>query len=105
MTAPLPNAPQPRFSAGERVRVRDDRPERVARLHLRTPHYVRGRSGTVQRVLGAFPNPEALAFNRPAEPRVLYHVLFDQQPVWGEGEGGDTLLIELFEHWLEPESA
>jgi nitrile hydratase len=101
----LPNAPAPRFSEGSRVRVKDARPERIARLHLRTPHYVRGRSGTIRRVLGAFPNPEALAFNRPAEPRVLYHVLFDQPPVWQEGEAGDEVLIEIFEHWLEPESA
>ncbi|MDB5413888.1 MAG: hypothetical protein JWR10_2223 [Rubritepida sp.] len=90
-----------RFAPGQSVRVKDARPERIARLHLRTPHYVRGRLGQIQRVLGTFPNPEDLAFNRPAEARVLYHVLFEQQPVWGEGQAGDTLLIELFEHWLE----
>ncbi|WP_255466017.1 SH3-like domain-containing protein [Roseococcus sp. SYP-B2431] len=90
-----------RFSAGQAVRVKDSKPEQVARLHLRTPHYARGRIGRVERVLGTFPNPEDIAFNRPAEPRVLYHVLFDQPPVWGEGQQGDTLLIELFEHWLE----
>ncbi|MBY0337744.1 MAG: nitrile hydratase subunit beta [Acetobacteraceae bacterium] len=105
VTGAVPNAPQPRFAPGSRIRVKDDRPEHLVRIHIRTPHYVRGRSGTVQRVLGAFPNPEALAFNRPAEPRVLYHVLFDQPPVWDEGQAGDTLLIELFEHWLEPEEA
>jgi nitrile hydratase len=90
-----------RFRPGQRVRVKDARPERVARLHLRTPHYVRGRLGTVERALGTFPNPEAIAFNRPAEPRVLYHVLFDQFPVWQEGDPRDALLIEIFEHWLE----
>ena len=92
---------QARFLAGQRVRVKDARPERIARLHLRTPHYVRGRTGLVERALGTFPNPEDIAFNRPAAPRVLYHVIFDQPPVWNEGEPGDTLLIELFEHWLE----
>ncbi|WP_424810686.1 SH3-like domain-containing protein [Roseococcus sp. YIM B11640] len=90
-----------RFAPGQAVRVKDAKPERLARLHLRTPHYVRGRVGKVESVLGTFPNPEDIAFNRPAAPRVLYHVLFDQQPVWGEGQAGDTLLIELFEHWLE----
>jgi nitrile hydratase len=90
-----------RFAAGQTVRVKDAKPEKVARMHLRTPHYVRGRLGRIERVLGTFPNPEAIAFNRPAEPRVLYHVLFEQQPVWGEGQAGDTLMIELFEHWLE----
>lgn len=90
-----------RFAPGQAVRVKDAKPEQIARVHLRTPHYVRGRTGRIERVLGTFPNPEAIAFNRPAEPRVLYHVLFDQPPVWGEGQAGDTLLIELFEHWLE----
>ncbi len=91
----------PRFAPGARVRVKAARPERAVRIHLRTPHYARGRSGTVVRALGAFPNPESLAFNRPAEERVLYHVLFEQAPVWGEGEPRDEILIEIFEHWLE----
>jgi hypothetical protein len=90
-----------RFRPGQRVRVKNARPERLARLHLRTPHYLRGRPGMIARALGTFPNPEAIAFNRPAEPRVLYHVLFDQPPIWQEGEPGDTLLVEIFEHWLE----
>lgn len=91
----------PRFAPGARVTVRAARPERAAPMHLRTPHYVRGRPGTVQQVLGVFANPEALAFGRPGEPRVLYHVLFDQPPIWQEGEAGDSVLIEIFEHWLE----
>jgi nitrile hydratase subunit beta len=90
-----------RFRPGMRVRVKAARPERIVRMHLRTPHYVRGREGVVTRTLGRFPNPEDLAFDRPAEPRILYHVEFPQAPVWNEGEPGDTLLVELFEHWLE----
>ena len=65
-------------------------------------YYLRGRTGTVQRVLGRFANPEDLAFARPAPVRPLYHVLFDQPPIWQEGEAGDSLLVEIFEHWLEP---
>lgn len=91
-----------RFAAGDRVRVKDDWPERRGPCHIRTPHYLRGRQGTVEAVLGAFPNPEDLAFARPAPVRVLYHVLFDQPPIWQEGEAGDTVLVEIFEHWLEP---
>jgi nitrile hydratase subunit beta len=90
------------FAPGSRVRVRDDWPETRGPCHIRTPHYLRGVSGTVVRRLGAFPNPEDLAFARPAEKRALYHVAFDQSPVWGEGGTGDTLLVEIFEHWLEP---
>jgi nitrile hydratase len=29
-------------------------------------------------------------------------VLFDQPPIWNEGAPGDSLLVEIFEHWLEP---
>ena len=36
-------------------------------VHIRTPHYVRGVMGEVVRHLGDFPNPEDLAFARPAE--------------------------------------
>ena len=69
--------------------------------HIRTPHYVRGRVGRVMRPLGAFKNPEDLAFARPAALRNLYHVEFEQPPIWDEGTRGDTILIEIFEHWLE----
>ena len=91
-----------RFAAGDRVQVRDDWPERRGPCHIRTPHYLRGRAGTVQAVLGAFANPEDLAFARPAPVRPLYHVLFDQPPIFAEGAAGDSVLVEIFEHWLEP---
>ncbi|WP_084698054.1 SH3-like domain-containing protein [Muricoccus aerilatus] len=92
----------PRFEPGARVLVLDDWPERRGPCHIRTPHYLRGRTGTVQRLLGCFASPEDLAFGRPASRRALYHVLFEQQPIWNEGHCGDELLVEIFEHWLEP---
>jgi nitrile hydratase subunit beta len=90
------------LAAGTRVRVRDDWPETRGPCHVRTPHYLRGMTGTVVRHLGDFPNPEDLAFARPAEKRPLYHVAFDQTAIWHEGRGGDTMLVELYGHWLEP---
>ena len=95
------DAPAPRFAAGATVRVKDDWPERRGPCHIRTPHYVRGRVGQVIRPLGAFKNPEDLAFARPAPLRTLYHVEFQQPPIWNEGQKGDTILVEIFEHWLE----
>lgn len=92
-----------RLSPGQRVRVRDDWPETRGPCHIRTPHYLRGEAGTVQRHLGDFPNPEDLAFARPAARVPLYHVRFDMPAVWhGEGRAGDELQVEIFEHWLEP---
>ncbi len=86
---------------GETVRVRDDWPETRAPCHIRTPHYLRGRTGTVVRHLGDYPNPEDLAFARPAATTPLYHVAFAQPAIWNQGQAGDELLVEIYEHWLE----
>jgi hypothetical protein len=90
------------FSTGVRVRVKDDWPETRGPVHIRTPHYLRGIQGTVVRKLGSYPNPEDLAFARPPATHALYHVAFDQPGVWQEGTKGDELLVEIYEHWLEP---
>lgn len=92
---------------GDRIRVRDDWPETSGiPVHVRTPHYVRGHEGTVLRALGAFPDPGDLAFARPAAMRALYHVAFAQHALWPDGrpedQGRDEVVVELYEHWLEP---
>lgn len=91
----------PRFAPASPVRVRDDWPETRGPAHIRTPHYLRGRIGTVQRCLGRFPNPEDLAFARPAPILPLYHVCFPADSVWSDADGQE-LLVEIFEPWLEP---
>ena len=91
-----------RFAAGDRVQVRDDWPERRGPCHIRTPLYLRGRAGTVQAVLGAFANPEDLAFARPAPVRPRSPVLCAQPPIFADGAAGDSVLVEIFEPWLEP---
>jgi len=90
------------FPPGTAVRVRDDWPEARGPAHIRTPHYLRGIDGTVVRRLGIFPNPEDLAFDRPAKSVPLYHVAFDPASVWPDARSTDELLVEIFEHWLEP---
>jgi hypothetical protein len=89
------------FEPGAPVTVRDDWPEAQGPAHIRTPHYLRGRPGTIIRAMGRFPNPEQLAFNWPAGLRELYHVAFAHDAVWDGGEPGITLMAELYEHWLE----
>jgi nitrile hydratase len=93
------------FAPGTPIRVRRDFPETRGPCHIRTPHYLRGCRGVVERHLGDFPNPEDLAFARPAAKAPLYHVRFDQPGLFGEGAQGDTLLVEIFEHWLEANPA
>lgn len=91
-----------RLSPGTAVRVWDDWPEARGPAHIRTPHYVRGRAGRVVRHLGDFANPEDLAFGRPAPRIALYHVAFDPGDIWPGTTSADGLLIEIFDHWLEP---
>jgi hypothetical protein len=90
-----------RFKPGDRVRVRsEDKPG-----HVRTPGYVRGKAGRVESMLGEFRNPESLAYGDPGLPeRPLYKVSFRQEDLWEEypGSPGDTLCMDIYEHWLEP---
>jgi len=89
-----------RFRPGDTVTVRTGNPPG----HLRTPYYIRGKSGVVERVCGEFRNPEELAYGRSGEPkRVLYRVRFAQPHVWPDyaGPKSDTIDIEIYEHWLD----
>lgn len=90
-----------RFSPGDRVLVRfADVPG-----HLRTPWYIRGHAGVIERYCGSFPNPEELAYNRPGLPaQPLYRVRFSQREVWPDygGAAEDSLDVEIYQHWLEP---
>jgi nitrile hydratase len=90
-----------RFKPGDRVRVSD----RVPTGHCRTPSYLRGKTGIVDCILGAFRNPEELAYYRPGLPKQpLYIVRFRQSEVWPgyAGAGRDTVAADIYEHWLEP---
>ena len=75
--------------------------------HHRTPWFVKGKSGAVRRVHGAFFNPESRAHGGNGLPkRVLCQVAFRQADIWGAGYRGDAddvLLVDLFAHWLERE--
>ncbi len=108
-TAPIPAdpdrftytaAPVHRFSVGERVTVKQCHPPG----HRRTPSYVRGKTGEIERICGAFRNPEELAYGFDGLPaRVLYRVRFPQKHIWADYQGSeaDVLEMELYEHWLD----
>jgi hypothetical protein len=98
-----PDAAEPRFRPGDRVAVRAAYPLG----HVRTPYYIRGRSGIVERLCGVFGNPEELAYARPGSSRQpLYRVRFRQGDIWPDygGQRADTVDIEIYQHWLEPAS-
>ena len=94
-------APERRFNVGDSVRVKLAFPPG----HRRTPCYIRGKTGVIERICGAFPNPEELAYGFDGEPKkVLYRVRFLQKHVWPDyrGPARDVIELEIFEHWLEP---
>jgi hypothetical protein len=89
------------FKPGDRVRVKTG--ERSG--HIRTPAYVRGRLGWIERVHGTFRNPEGLAYGGDGLPRQpLYMVGFRQTDLWQPYAESvrDRLYVDIYEHWLEP---
>jgi nitrile hydratase beta subunit len=94
-------ARDPRFAPGDRVTVRNV----PALEHSRLPGYLRGRTGTVDRVFegnyGYFcsTGPDGIG-----EPMPVYVVRFDPADLWGElAEPGAVSYGELYEAYLRPE--
>jgi Nitrile hydratase beta subunit, C-terminal len=90
-----------RYQVGDLVKVRAAYPVG----HVRTPHYIRGKCGVIERLCGAYRNPEELAYARPGLPKQpLYRVRFLQTDVWSDysGQVADTIEVEIYQHWLEP---
>lgn len=89
-----------RFRERQTVRVAD----RAHEGHHRTPAYLKGKSGTIERVHAAFRNPESRAYAGDGLPkRPLYLVSFAQRDLWPSyrGPATDSLHADVFEHWLE----
>ena len=71
--------------------------------HVRTPCYLRGKSGTIERRLGEFANPERAAYRLEKEMQPLVRVRFTMVEIWGKNAENpdDTLDAEIYAHWLE----
>jgi len=84
----------------ERVRVKEMFPPG----HVRTPFYLRGKTGVIERTLGPFGNPEQLAYGLKAEKLPMHRVRFTMAEIWGaEAENPlDTVDAEIYDHWLTP---
>ena len=88
------------YRPGQRVRVA----AREHEGHHRTPAYLKGKTGTVERVHPAFRNPETRAYGDDGLPKQpLYMVGFAQRDVWPDygGHVDDRLYADVFEHWLQ----
>lgn len=94
-----PLAAPPRFSPGERVRVR----QTATPLHTRAPRYCRGREGRIEAVHGGHVFADSNAIGDGEAPAHLYGVRFAARELWGmQAAAGDSVRVDLFEPYLEP---
>ncbi|HEX2565202.1 MAG TPA: nitrile hydratase subunit beta [Acidimicrobiales bacterium] len=93
LNRPSPTSGEPvaaAFAVGDRVTVR-----RMAPVgHHRCPRYVRGVTGTVERMNGGWPHPDA------DTPEAVYRVRFDMGDLWGDDAEPGALYIDLWERYL-----
>ena len=88
------------ITIGDTVRIRQSFPPG----HVRTPYFIRGKTGEVIRLLGDYANPEELAYGRDGKPALpVYWVKFQQSDLWSDyaGQEQDTAVVEVMENWLE----
>ena len=71
--------------------------------HLRTPGYLREKTGEIERKIGLFSNPEQNAYRHAPEQRELLRVRFKMSEVWGANaeNPNDEIEAEIYSHWLE----
>ena len=93
-----------RFMPGTRVQVRHEKlATRWRKPHLRTPGYIFGAVGVVERVVGVFPSPELLAFRHVEGVQPLFRVRFLLRDLWpqaGAQAAQDTIDVEIVQAWL-----
>jgi len=86
------------FKAGDKVRTKNINPP----THTRLPRYVRGRVGTVERVIGYHVFPDSNATGAGENPQWLYTVRFDGRELWGpEGDPTTKISVDAWEPYLE----
>jgi nitrile hydratase subunit beta len=87
------------YQIGQRVTVAD----RELRGHHRTPGYIKGKTGRIERVHSTFRNPETRAYGDDGLPEMpLYLVSFARRDVWPDAAGEQhRIYVDVFEHWLE----
>ena len=72
--------------------------------HHRTPSYIKGKTGRIERVHGAFRNAETRAYGDDGLPEIpLYLVSFARSDLWPGSAAGEgyRVYVDVFEHWLE----
>jgi nitrile hydratase len=94
---------RPPFVVGDRVTVRDE----YISGHIRVPAYVRGKTGVVlHRTTEKWPFPDAAGHGHSdALPQPTYHVEFTTQELWGDATLEGSVVVDLFESYLDKAQA
>ncbi len=88
-----------RYRPGERVLTRAAPVDH----HTRLPAYLRGRTGIVERTLGAHVFPDSHAQDLGEDPQWLYTVVFEARELWGaEAAPGHRVSFDAWQPYLEP---
>jgi nitrile hydratase subunit beta len=87
----------PAFAVGSRVRGRVLPDAR----HARIPGYVQGKEGVVHVVHEAFVFPDTNLRREGENPEHVYAVRFRARDLWPDADGGATVLVDLWESYLE----
>jgi nitrile hydratase len=88
-----------RFRLGQRVVTRAT----PVAHHTRLPAYLRGRTGIIERILGAHVFADSHAQGLGEHPQWLYTVVFEARDLWGtETAPGDRVSFDAWESYLEP---
>ena len=73
--------------------------------HARIPGYAQGRHGVVEVVHPAFPHPDSNRTGQGENPEHVYSVRFPAGELWDDGDRRTTVVVDLWESYLEPEGA
>jgi nitrile hydratase len=93
-----PNAAgRERFSAGDRVRVKED----FVPGHVRMPGYIRGKTGVVVGESPAYPFPDAHAHGVRSANEPTYDVRFRSEDLWPNSTDAAFVHAGLFQSYLE----
>jgi nitrile hydratase subunit beta len=98
--SPRRDVAHPTFAVGSTVRIANPRTD----AHSRLPGYLRGRTGTVERVFEGDYAYFCHTGDGIGDPMPIYIVAFDPGEIWGARaeDGPSSLYAELFEAYLEP---
>jgi nitrile hydratase len=90
-------AARERFRVGDRVRVRAEH----VPGHVRTPAYIRGKTGVVVGESPPYPFPDAAAHGVPAEDEPTYDVRFSSAELWPHAADAAFVHAAVFQSYLE----